>query len=324
MNNSSGIIKKPSIEVLQAGPQSILVDQGRSGYNRLGITASGPSDPFAFNTANHLCGNLQNACVIEIILGGIELLFLQPLTFAITGAKASLFIDDKGCESWRSYTVKKGQILSIGQAIKGLRIYMAVTGGFQVETIFGSACTVLREGLGGINQDGHPIMEGDRLFCQKVEERQDLRLPVQHVPDYPSSLTLRVIASFQFADFDPVAVHRFLHHEFIVSTRMDKMGIRLQGVTIEAPVNGILSEGISLGAIQIPPDGQPIIMMNDHQTIGGYPKIATLFSLDCARLSQALPGTKVHFELLDIMTAHNLLHLSVSKIVNLTVIKDEI
>lgn len=324
MTNPPEKITKPSIQILQAGPQSLFVDSGRIGYNRLGITASGPADPLAFNTANLLCGNLQGACAIEIILGGIELLFLQPLTFVITGAEAPLFIDAKPCERWRSHTVFKGQKLLIGQVKKGLRMYLAVSGGFKVETVFGSVNTVLREGLGGLKQDGHRLKSGDLLFCQNAIEHQALCLPQKHIPTYPLSITLRVIAGFQFADFKHLQVQRFLQHEFIVSTRMDRMGVRLQGVTIQPPVNGILSEGISLGAIQVPPDGQPIIMMCDHQTIGGYPKIGSLFSLDCARLSQAPPGTKVRFELLDIMTAHNLLHLSATKVVNLKAIDDEI
>lgn len=324
MNNSPNKNTKSSIEILQPGPQTLLVDNGRIGYNRLGITASGPSDPFAFNIANLLCGNRQGSCAVEIILGGVELIFRQPMTFAITGAKAPIFIDDRICESWRSYTVTAGQKLAVGQTQKGLRIYLAVSGGIQAAAIFGSACTVMREGLGGLNQDGQQLKSGDHLYCQSTVKQHALRLPIKHIPEYPSSMTMRVIAGFQFADFARIEVQHFLQHDFIVSSRMDRMGVRLEGVNIRPPANGILSEGISLGAIQIPPDGQPIIMMSDHQTIGGYPKIGSLFSLDCARLSQARPGTKVRFELLDVMTAHNLLHLSAAKVVNLKAIDDEI
>jgi biotin-dependent carboxylase-like uncharacterized protein len=324
LTNSPEKMNQASIAILLAGPQTILVDGGRKGHNRLGITASGPSDPYAFDIANRICGNPQGACAIEIIIGGVELLFLQSMTIAVTGAEVTLFIDDKLCECWRSYTVKKGQTVSLSQVKKGLRVYLAVSGWVQVPSIFGSASTVLREGLGGLKQDGQRLISGDHLFCQNLIEDKALCLPVKHIPEYSLTLNLRVIAGFQFADFADLEVRRFLQHQYSVSTRMDKMGVRLEGASVRPPVNGILSEGICLGSIQIPPDGQPIIMMQDHQTIGGYPKLGSLFSLDCGRLSQAPPGTKVCFELLDMMTAHNLLHLSASKIINLKAIDDEI
>lgn len=297
------------LKILRAGIHSLLVDKGRAGFNRQGITQSGPSDPFAFNIANMLCGNHQGECAIELLVGDMELLAIKQVSLAITGAETTVLIDGQSSDMWQSITLKRGQKLSIANANKGLRVYVAVAGGFDVKSSYGSCTTVVREGLGGLQQNGQVLEKGDLLPCKASQDCQSVRLASRFVPDYLDHLVLRFIPSYQFKQFRSLQVRRFLTSQFVVSNDLDRMGVRLKGKSIEVSQIRFYSEGIVLGAIQIPADGQPIVMMVDHQTIGGYPKIGTVLSLDCARLAQAKPGTSIRFEAIDMMTAHNLLHL---------------
>ena len=170
------------------------------------------------------------------------------------------------------------------------------------------SCGRLREGVGGLS--GGPLRSGEVLPCSDAGPRRRLHLPESEQPRYQGHLTVRVVPGYQQRHFNRVEKRRFFGAAYTVSERSDRMGYRLEGPAIEFDIEGILSEGICFGAIQIPADGQPIVLLNDRQTIGGYPKIGSALSLDCARLAQLRPGGKVHFAPISPHAAHNALHLA--------------
>jgi biotin-dependent carboxylase-like uncharacterized protein len=190
----------------------------------------------------------------------------------------------------------------------GCRAYLGVAGGFTVTPQVGSSATVMRENIGGLN--GGKLESGDRLPCTETHQRRRLYLPRKQQPRYHDIVTVRMIPGYQQAHFSRYQQRRLFSHAFTVSDRCDRMGYRLEGPAIACDIAGILSEGICFGAIQIPPDGQPIVLLNDRQTIGGYPKIGSALSLDCGQLAQLRPGGAVHFAPITPHGAHNALHLA--------------
>ena len=180
--------------------------------------------------------------------------------------------------------------------------------GFLIEPSFGSTATVVREGVGGLT--GDKLQAGDKLPCPEVLQRKRLYLPLERQPHYQGMTTVRVIPGYQQSSFSRLQQRRFFSHAYTVSDRCDRMGYRLEGPAISCDIDGMLSEGICFGAIQIPADGQPIVLLNDRQTIGGYPKLGSALSLDAARLAQLRPGDTVHFAPISPYGAHNALHLA--------------
>ncbi len=300
-----------SLRVEQAGMLSLLQDSGRFGQHGIGLTTGGPVDKTAFTWANMLLGNDVNATAIEVTVGGLELTATRNTFICLTGAVVSIAINGVDKPQWQVLPVQAGDMISIGYAANGTRIYLAVAGGFNVVAQFGSTATVAREGVGGI--DGKPLQQGDELAHGEVAELPLKMLPEQYQPSYGNDLTVRVMLGYQQEAFSRHQQWRFFNSEFVVSERCDRMGFRLEGDSIKSNIDGILSEGICYGAIQIPADGQPIVLLNDRQTIGGYPKIGSALSIDCERLGQLSTGAKVNFELIDVYQAQNLLHLAASR-----------
>jgi biotin-dependent carboxylase-like uncharacterized protein len=189
----------------------------------------------------------------------------------------------------------------------GVRTYLGVANGFSISPSFGSTATVMREQLGGLR--GDKLAAGDQLPCSAGIARQLLYLTQEDQPVYDDSITVRVIPGYQQHHFSRLQQRRFFGSTYQVSDRCDRMGYRLEGPKISCDIEGILSEGICYGAIQIPADGQPIALLYDRQTIGGYPKIGSALSIDAARLAQLKPGGRVHFAAISTHAAHNTLHL---------------
>jgi len=204
--------------------------------------------------------------------------------------------------------VCSGDKIRLEYATEGARAYLGTADGFDVPASFGSSATVVREKIGGLT--GDKIQAGSLLPCSAVSRRRMLAIPSERQPEYSRDICVRTIPGYQQSHFDRMQQRRFYTSEFVVSDRSDRMGYRLEGPTIECGTNGILSEGICYGAIQIPADGQPIVLLNDRQTIGGYPKIGSALSLDAAKLAQLTPGGTVRFEPTSIHSAHNALHLA--------------
>ena len=290
--------------VKQPGLLTLVQDRGRFGAHNLGLTTGGPLDTLAYDWANRLLGNDLNATCLEVSFGGLSLEAEVDTQIVITGAKKLCKINGKNIAQWHTHSIKKGDVLEMGFASDGIRAYLGVAGGFDIEPSFGSSSTVVREKIGGIH--GDKLQAGDHLSCKDNDRGHHLRLADEDQPNYGSKATLRVVKGYQQAAFDHVQHWRFFNSEYTVTERSDRMGFRLEGEVIHSNIVGMLSEGICHGAIQIPADGQPIVLMNDRQTIGGYPKIGSVIPLDTARLAQLAPGSIVRFEAISLEQAHNL------------------
>jgi len=206
--------------------------------------------------------------------------------------------------------VKIGDRIELGFATSGSRSYLAVAGGFNIDAIFNSVATVPREALGGLHRDGSALQIGDFIPCTESLFQSQLRVPESQRPDYSANRALlRVVLGYQQQAFSNINRQLFFSSEYRVTESSDRMGFRLKGPAVQSTLDGILSEGICLGAIQVPADGQPIILLNDRQTIGGYPKLGSVLSLDIGKLAQLSPGGLLRFEAISIEQAHNLLHL---------------
>ena len=301
------LVKKP-------GMLSLIHDAGRFGAFNIGLTNGGPIDLRAFQWANRLCSNELNATAIEISVGGLTLTAQLNSTIAVTGANMPLTINGKVKELWRSYQVKAGDVIALGFATQGVRSYLAVAGGFTIPEIFGSTATVCREGIGGLT--GNKLEAGDILPCSRQNKnqnrKQNLMLIESLRPKFSSEVILHTVPSYQQQYFSSHQQRLFFSSEYTVSKNFDRMGYRLKGQKVLCDLDGILSEGICHGAVQIPADGQPIVLMNDRQTIGGYPKIGAVSSVDTAKLGQLSQGGKVRFEPISMEKAHNLFHVNLS------------
>jgi len=290
--------------VKQPGLLSLIHDRGRYGAHDLGLTTGGPLDFIAFDWANRLLENDVNATCLEISFGGLVLEAETDSSFVITGATVPCTLNSEAIEQWRTCTIRKGDQLEIGFASAGTRVYLAVSGGFDIVPSFGSSSTVLREKIGGLN--GDRLQAGDLLPCPLEQRTCHYYLPEQERPVYGNQSTLRVVSGYQQAAFSAAQQWRFFNSEYRLTDRCDRMGFRLEGENVHSEIVGMLSEGICLGAIQIPADGQPIVLMNDRQTIGGYPKIGSVIVQDTPRLAQLAPGAQVNFESITIEKAHNI------------------
>jgi biotin-dependent carboxylase-like uncharacterized protein len=308
-------------KVIKPGIFSLIEDAGRFGQHGIGLTTGGPLDSNAFRWANRLCGDQQRAAAIEVTVGGLVLESQVNTTIAVTGATLPLSINSQPRELWQSHPVKIGDCIELGFASSGSRGYLAVAGGFHIAPIFNSVATVPREALGGVHRDGTALQTGDLLPCSESSTQNQaaaqLRVPADQRPDYSTnSALLRVILGYQQQAFSALHNQLFFSSEYAVTKSSDRMGFRLKGAPIKPSLDGILSEGICLGAIQVPADGQPIVLLNDRQTIGGYPKLGSVLTLDMGKLAQLLPGGTLRFEAISIEQAHNLLLLDQQRFAN--------
>lgn len=287
--------KSYCIEVIKPGQQTLIQDFGRFGYSHFGITQGGPVDDYAYCWANHLLDNSVNGASLEITLGQAEFLCHASCEMAIAGGDLNARLDGEPIENWSTFRVLKGQRLTFGLPKNGLRAYLAIKGGFCIPQQLGSVATVTRDKLGGIS-GGHPLALGDVLsFTPHKISSQTKQMTFRYKPNYDLPLELRLIEGYQVDDFNRDQVDLLYKIEFEVSQLIDRMGYRLTNGRIQVPNQEYLSEGIALGAVQIPPNGEPIILLNDRQTIGGYPKVGCVARIDLPRLAQAKPGQKVRF-----------------------------
>jgi biotin-dependent carboxylase-like uncharacterized protein len=320
--NNSQINNDLGLVVTNPGVMSLVQDAGRFGAFNLGLTNGGPADALAFYWANKLCGNKVNSAVIEVSLGGLQLMAQIDCILAITGAPMGVTINGKTKSLWRSYLIKAGDTIHLGYASKGVRAYIAIRGGFDIPLSFTSASTVCRESIGGLS--GGKLRVND-ILPSKINailqnEKTLFKLPDVAKPRYSNEVCLRTVLSYQHHDFCNIDKRLFFSSTYQVSQFWDRMGYRLTGQVLKPNVEGILSEGICYGAIQVPKDGQPIVLLNDRQTIGGYPKIGAVISQDCAKLSQLRQGDTVKFEPISMAQAGNLYHLYINRLKNITLI----
>ena len=283
-----------ALEVKQAGPLALIQDAGRFGVGHLGVTQGGAADWIAFYWANWLLGNPLNSAALEIVMGGgLTLVAHGDVRLALTGADLAATVDGQPLAPNASFTLRSGQQLVFQQPRHGLRAYLAFPGGLNAPEVLGSRACTAREQLGGLEEDGQPLKAGDRLTW-RGNDRPSRALPEGLGPVMPTSgCRLPMVLGSQASSFSGRSLYQAFNTPWQVDNRADRMGVRLTGPVLSGTLSGIISEGIPLGAVQVPPDGQPIVLMNDRQTIGGYPRLGALTPSACAALAQCLPGTTV-------------------------------
>ena len=292
-----------SLQVVTSGFLSLVQDYGRYGYQSIGVTNGGPLDEHAFLWANRLLDNHFNDAQIEVNYGGFSARFIKDTMIAICGADLSSTLNDQPIRPWQSYFVHSGDVINFATPVSGMRCYLAVKGGLSVEPQLSSCAAVLREKLGGIHQDGAKLATGDCVKYVSHQHELAKRVPSLFIPDYLKEITLRFIPNTSPTSAGKEALQTFIHNTFEVTQNIDRMGYRLSGKSIKTELHGIISQGISFGAIQIPKDGQPIVLMRDRQTMGGYPLLGCISYLDLPKLAQSLPGTKISFTPIDVDNA---------------------
>ena len=293
------------LHVLSPGPMTTIQDAGRHGYVASGIGVSGVMDQDAYEAANYLVGNKHGEAVLEATLMGPSIRFDADCICAVTGADMGTKIGNKPVEPYRPFWVQSGQVLTMGYAQTGCRGYLAVQGGFEVPIVMGSRSTNLKCALGGY--EGRALKAGDVLEVPD-ESRSTVMDRKRRQPVYEQEVTVRVIPGPQADAFTEKGFRTLWEQSFSVSAKSDRMGLRLDGPVIDTKEGSdIVSDGIALGAIQVTSGGQPIILLADRQTTGGYAKIGTVCSFDIPKLAQLKPGGIIHFEEITVEAAQRLL-----------------
>lgn len=280
--------------VENGGLQSSIQDAGRVGFSDIGLTQSGAMDEYAFGYANFLVGNTFNTSAIEVALGGIVLRACGNFSIAICGASMGCSINGDKIEMWQTYTLKEDDVLSFGFASSGSFAYIAVIGGFLTPLQYGSFSTSIKEGLGGI--EGRKLLKGDFLACQNSVLGNKRKMEKPWIPTYGNEVVLRLVLGYQDELFSKEQKDIFFNTPYMYKGEGDRMGYRLSGEKIVPLVTGILSEPICFGAVQIPSHGEPIVLLKERQTIGGYPKIGSVLCIDCFKLAQLRAGGVVRFQ----------------------------
>ena len=297
-----------SIPVLNPGLLTTVPDQGRWGYQQFGVPVSGACDPHSAAMANIFVSNDPGEGVLECTLMGPQLRFDCDEVIAITGGDLSPSLDGKPIATYAAVEVKAGQTLRFGAPKAGCRAYLAVAGGFDIPEVMGSQSTYMKAALGGF--EGRKLQKGDVLGLKApVATFSNLRQRCISPEFRPRPVyTLRVILGPQDDAFTEKGIADFLGSEYTVTQEFDRMGCRMEGPVIEHKNGGdIISDGIAFGAIQVPGAGKPILMLADHQTTGGYTKIANVITADFRLAGQLKGGDKVRFEKVSTAQAQELL-----------------
>ncbi|HWH89312.1 MAG TPA: biotin-dependent carboxyltransferase family protein [Pseudomonas sp.] len=273
-------------------PLCLLQDAGRFGVRHLGVTQGGAADWCSMSWANWLLGNRLDAAVVEITLGGFAVVAEADCRLALAGADLGAQVDGQPLAPWRSFEMAKGQTLRFTQPLLGARAYLAAPGGFAAPRVLGSSATVVREELGGLDGMGLPLGKGAALGYSG-EGLAIREVPVAMRADFRANAPLDLVLGAQIGQFSGQSLFDVFNSVWTLDSRADRMGIRLLGTALQYQGAPMISEGIPLGAVQVPPDGQPIVLLNDRQTIGGYPRLGALTPLALARLAQCLPGAQV-------------------------------
>ncbi len=300
-----------SIFVKKSGILTTLQDLGRKGFRRFGINPNGAMDTQAARLINILLGNDETEAVFEMHFPAPVFEFEEAAVIALGGADFNAKINDKPIENWRPVHVKKGNVLGFSKKNFGIRAYLAVKGGLAIEKWLGSFSTNLRAEIGGF--EGRALRKNDRIFF-----KSEVRSPKSEVHyKISSSLTsnynespakIHVVAGAEFQMLTALSELNFLKQEFAISPNSDRMGFRLRGEPLYLLDKiELISSAVNFGTIQLLPDGQMIVLMADHQTSGGYPRIANVISTDLPLLAQLSPNENVGFKLISQEAAENLL-----------------
>ena len=310
-----------SIAVLRPGLQTTIQDRGRWGLQSSGVSVAGPMDPWSHRLANLLVGNSADAATLEVTLIGPELQFDDDRWVAVVGATFDIALDDRPVIGGNPWRVGAGSRLRMGKRSRGARAYLAVGGGIDVPLVLGSRATHVASGLGGY--EGRALIAGDRLRLGVApgdnDENDAHRLRVAERAGMAPSGTaggvpggtsrVRVLPGPQRDRFDAEALDQLQSAPYRVAQDSNRMGFRLEGPALgHVDDREMLSDATPFGVVQVPRSGQPILLMADHQTTGGYPKIATMISADAGVAGQLAPGDFLQFEICDERTALAELH----------------
>jgi antagonist of KipI len=313
-----------TIKVLEQGLSTTVQDLGRIGFQQYGVVVGGVMDEVAAKIANILIGNNEDDAVVEMTLIGPTLIFQQDTLISLCGADLSASIGGEPVPLWKPIFVKEGSILRFGRPQQGCRTYLAVDGGFDVPLVMGSRSTYVRGRIGGYQ--GRALQKGDVLNYNPNRRHSDVaKFPLSQIwsgsfktvnwtvsslikPVYKKDPQIRFMKGPHFDLFTDRSLREFLSEKYKVTPNSDRMGYRLSAKALKL-INDVdlLSEAVTMGTIQVPNDGQPIILMADRQTIGGYPKIGYVASVDFPVLSQVMPGEKLTFKEISIQDAQRLL-----------------
>ncbi len=299
-------------EVLWPGPLATIQDLGRFGYQQYGVPVSGAMDGLALRIANRLLDNDECAAGLECTLLGPKLKFLNDTPIAITGGDLAPLLNNHPLPMWEVVQVQKGDILSWRGMRNGCRAYLSIAGGIDIPVVLGSRSTYLRSRIGGL--EGRALRTGDVLksvpvSSEKLEHLIGRKVPKELIPEYKSFEEIRVILGPQSNHFPEESIATFLNSEYAITPESDRMGYRLEGPEIRHKGKAdIISDGIPLGAVQVPGNCKPIVLMVDRQTTGGYTKIATVITPDISKLGQMKPGDKIRFREVSLAQGHQLLN----------------
>ncbi len=299
------MMSTPTLKIIQPGMLSTIQDRGRYGYQRYGMPTAGAMDTFALRAANALLGNDDNAACIEATVLGPRVEILSDTTIAVTGANVAPRLDSEPIPMWQPVAASKGSRLEFRSPKDGMRGYLAVAGGIDVPEVMDSRATYMKAAIGGV--EGRPLRAGDILNAlgDSPEALATGRnFPADAIPKYGSAHELRVVLGPQQSAFTQAGIDTFLSETYTVSIHSDRMGYRLEGEPVEHTDGpDVISDGTPLGTIQVPGDGQPIILLSDRGTTGGYTKIATVISTDLSKVAQAMPGHTVKFKAVSVEEA---------------------
>jgi antagonist of KipI len=299
-----------AFEVLEPGILTTVQDLGRFGFSRIGVPPSGALDPFSLRIGNLLVGNEEGKACLETTIMGLKLKAMKDIVIAVTGGDLLPALNGESLEMWRSRRLAEGDILAFKGVRTGCRAYLAVSGGIAVPEIMGSRSTFLSVKFGGL--EGRSLQKGDTLYIDDLPApmaRIGISFPSDWVPALDKEVTLRVVPGPQDYYFTEQGFHTFQSSFYRVTAKSDRMGMRLEGPKIERRSDleeSIISESLIPGAIQVPGDGKPMIILNELIT-GGYTKIATIISIDLPKVAQLIPGDRVRFDPISVEGAHDLL-----------------
>ena len=297
-------------EVLEPGILTTLQDLGRYGFSQFGVPISGALDTFSLRVANLLVGNREEEACLEITLIGLKIKALREVVIAITGGNLSPTLNGEPLEMWRTHLLVEGDVIAFKKVRAGCRAYLSVSGGFVVSKVMGSSSTYLSGNFGGL--EGRKLRRGDILHTLDIPSPMDklgFRFPDDWIPSLEKEVLLRVIPGPQDHHFTEKGFQTFCSSSYQVTRQCDRMGVRLEGPKIERRSDveeSIISEGLIPGAIQVPGDGKPIIILTELVT-GGYTKIAAIISTDLPKVAQLKPGDQVRFKPASLEESHQLL-----------------
>ncbi|QHA93919.1 biotin-dependent carboxyltransferase family protein [Bacillus sp. N1-1] len=276
--------------VEKPGLYTTYQDLGRVGYLKYGVPASGALDRFALQVGNLLVGNERGAAGLEVTMQGPELIAKESFVIAVTGGDLSPMINGKRIALWKSVHIKKGQVLEFGKPRNGVRAYLTVSGGFQSSQYMGSRSVYEPAGL------GRPLQKGDELVGEPRKQKAGTGLFFTEIPDYDRDIEVRVVKGPHHEQISDKVVSDFFAMSHEVSPQSNRMGYRLQSELKTNHEANVVSDAVPIGGIQLPGNGQPIILLADRQTTGGYTRVGTVIGPDLTLIAQLPPGGKIRFK----------------------------